>query len=136
MRLKEKGQAVVLFAVVMFLATLFLLGILDYAVTTARMQETIAAADLAAHAGAQEISVRPNGEIVATQGGAAVAAAYFNFQRPAYAQLLDVACGRFQGRPACQVTAQMYAPGYLLPERWITIHAIGYLAHGVTRSDQ
>ena len=53
----ERGQSILLFAILMPLMSLFLLGILDYMVTNARVMETVAAADLAAHAGAQEITV-------------------------------------------------------------------------------
>ena len=61
----ERGQSILLFAILMPLMSLFLLGILDYMVTNARVMETVAAADLAAHAGAQEITVLPNGTITA-----------------------------------------------------------------------
>ena len=70
MKLKrnERGQSILLFAILMPLMSLFLLGILDYMVTNARVMETVAAADLAAHAGAQEITVLPDGTITATTG--------------------------------------------------------------------
>lgn len=138
MKLKqsERGQSILLFAILMPLMSLFLLGILDYMVTNARVMETVAAADLAAHAGAQEITVLPDGTITATAGGNAIAATYFNAQRPGYAHLVSVSCGRNQGRPACFVQAQTRSAGYLLPARWVNVRAIGYLAHGVTRGDQ
>jgi len=132
----EKGQSVALFAILMPIMSLFLLGILDYMVTNARVMETVAAADLAAHAGAQEITVLPDGTITATTAGNGIAATYFNSQRPGSAQLTSVSCGRHQGRPACYVTAQVQSAGYLFPARWVTVRAIGYLAHGVTRDDQ
>jgi Flp pilus assembly protein TadG len=132
----EKGQSVLLFAILMPIMSLFLLGILDYMVTNARVMETVAAADLAAHAGAQEITVLPDGTITATTAGNVIAAAYFNSQRPGSARLNSVSCGRHQGRPACYVTAQVKSAGYLLPARWVRVQAIGYLAHGVTREDQ
>jgi len=135
-RRSERGQSVLLFAILMPLMSLFLLGILDYMVTNARVMETVAVADLAAHAGAQEITVLPDGTITATAGGNGIAAMYFNAQRPGYAQLVSVSCGRHQGRPACFVHAQTRSTGYLLPARWVSVRAIGYLAHGVTRGDQ
>jgi Flp pilus assembly protein TadG len=134
--MKERGQSILLFAILMPLMSLFLLGILDYMVTNARVMETIAAADLAAHAGAQEITVLPDGTITATTKGNTIAATYFNSQRPGYAHLVSVSCGRHQDRPACFVQAQTQSAGYLLPARWVTVRAIGYLAHGVTRGDQ
>ena len=138
MKLKrnERGQSVMLFAILMPIMSLFLLGILDYMVTNARVMETVAAADLAAHAGAQEIAVLPDGAITATTAGNEIAAIYFNSQRPESAQINSVSCGQHQGRPACFITAQVRSAGYLMPARWVTVRAIGYLAHGVTREDQ
>jgi Flp pilus assembly protein TadG len=132
----ERGQSILLFAILIPLMSLFLLGILDYMVTNARVMEAVAIADLAAHAGAQEITVLPNGTITATTAGNGIAATYFNAQRPGYVQLVSASCGRHQGRPACFVTAHVRSAGYLLPARWITVRAIGYLAHGVTHGDQ
>jgi hypothetical protein len=132
----ERGQSVLLFAVLMPLMSLFLLGILDYMVTGARTMETVGVADLAAHAGVQEITVLPDGTITATSGGNPIAALYFNTQRPPYTRLTSVSCGRHQGRPACLVVAQVRSAGYLIPARWVRVRAIGYLAHGVTREDQ
>ena len=83
----ERGQSVLLFAILLPIMSLFLLGILDYMVTNARVMETVAAADLAAHAGAQEITVLPDGTITATTAGNGIAANYFNSQRPGSAQL-------------------------------------------------
>ena len=132
----ERGQSVILFAVLLPIMALFLLGILDYMLTTARVMETVAAADLAAHAGAQEITVLPNGVITATTRGNSIAASYFNSQAPGYTHLSSVSCGRHQGRPACIVQAQVKSTGFLLPSGWINVNAIGYLAQGVTRGDQ
>ena len=132
----ERGQSILLFAILLPLMSLFLLGILDYMVTNARVMETVAAADLAAHAGAQEITVLPDGTITAPEAGTGIAVWYFNTQRPTYALLTSVSCGRHQGRPACLLEAQTRSAGILLPARWITVRAIGYLAHGVTRGDQ
>jgi hypothetical protein len=132
----ERGQSVMLFAILMPLMSLFLLGILDYMVTNARVMETVAAADLAAHAGAQEITVLPDGTITATRGGDEIASRYFHAQRLGTARLTYVSCGRHQGRPACLVTAEVRSAGILLPTRWVRVRAIGYLAHGVTRGDQ
>jgi hypothetical protein len=65
----ERGQSFMRFAILMPLLSLFLRGILDYMVTNARVMETVAAADLAAHAGAQEITFLPDGTLTATRGG-------------------------------------------------------------------
>jgi Flp pilus assembly protein TadG len=93
MAMKERGQSILLFAILMPLMSLFLLGILDYMVTNARVMETVAAADLAAHAGAQEITVLPDGTITATTAGNAIPATYFNAQRPGYAHLISGSVG-------------------------------------------
>jgi Flp pilus assembly protein TadG len=109
----ERGQSVLMFAILMPIMSLFLLGILDYMVTNARVMETVAAADLAAHAGAQEIIVLPDGTITATSAGNGIAAMYFNAQRPGSAQLISVSCGRHQGdRPVCNRACPL--AGYLL----------------------
>ena len=52
-RRTQQGQAIALFAVVVPVMVLFFLGVIDYMVTNARVMETVAAADLGAHAGAQ-----------------------------------------------------------------------------------
>lgn len=135
-RPSEKGQAIALFAIVLPLMSIFLLGILDYMVTNARLMEAVAVADLSAHAGAQEITVLPDGTIMSTPEGGSVAAAYFYSQAPSYIRMSAVSCGRYQGRPGCWVRAQVQSAGILFPKRWIMVNAIGYLAHGVTREDQ
>jgi hypothetical protein len=136
LRRQERGQAIVIFALLVPAMALFLVGILDYMVTNAKAMEVVAAADLAAHAGAQEILVNPDGTLANLTEGQAVAELYFRVQAPSEAQLLGTACGQTQGQPACQVWAQMPSAGYLIPQRQIQISAIGYLAPGVTRGDQ
>lgn len=136
MKRHERGQSVLFFAVLMPLMAVFLLGILDYTATNARVMEVVAVADLSAHAGAQEVRVLPDGRIQPTSEGRKIATLYFTAQRPAYAQLASVSCGLREGRPACAVTVRVRSTGYLLPARWITVRAVGYLANGVTRGDQ
>ncbi len=133
---REQGQAIVLFALLLPVIALFLVGILDYMVTNAQVMEVVAAADLAAHAGAQEIVVRPDGTLAGLAEGQAVAGLYFRAQAPASAQFMSASCGQTQGQPTCQVWAQIPSAGYLIPRRQIQISAIGYLAQGVTRGDQ
>lgn len=133
---RERGQAIVIFALLVPAVALFLVGILDYMATNAKAMEVVAAADLAAHAGAQEILVNPDGTLANLAEGQAVAELYFRVQAPSEAQLLGTACGQILGQPACQVWAQMPSAGYLIPQRQIQISAIGYLAPGVTRGDQ
>jgi len=133
----EKGQAVALFAVLIPVTVLFFLGVIDYMITNARVMETIAAADLAAHAGAQYIQLLPDGTIESLPAQAnTVAASFFHAQAPPEATLGSVSCGLIQERPACRVSAQVRSAGWLLPETWIGIQAVGYLAYGVTEGDQ
>ena len=133
----ERGQAVALFAVVIPVMVLFFLGVIDYMITNARVMETVAAADLAAHAGAQYIRLLPDGTIESLPSQAnTVAAAFFRAQAPPEAALGGVSCGLIQERPACRVSAQVRSDGWLLPETWIGVHAVGYLAYGVTKGDQ
>ena len=133
----ERGQAVVLFAILIPVTALFFLGVIDYMVTNVRVMQTVAAADLAAHAGAQQIRVRPDGqpEAVSVQASA-VAAAFFTAQAPAEAALGSVSCGQIADRPTCQVSAQVPSAGWLIPSQWITVRAQGYLVYGVTEGDQ
>jgi len=132
----ESGQAAALFAIVLALMAIFTVGLLEYMTTNAQVQDAVAIADLAAHAGAMEITVRPSGEIYSTGEGAAIAERYFRMQAPSHVHFGGTSCGLFQGRPGCRVTAMVQSTGYLLPRQWITVNAIGYLANGVTRGDQ
>lgn len=132
----EQGQAIALFALVMFVGVLMFLFVTSYNLATSRAMEAVAAADLAAHAGAQEVEVRPDGLIVGTSRGAEVAARYWSANGLQYARLGSVSCGRYQGRPACIVNAQVFVEGFIMPDRWIDIQSVGYLANGVTRGDQ
>ena len=132
----ERGQTIALYAIILPLMAVFLMGLLDYMTTSARMMDAVAIGDLSAHAGAQEIEVLPNGIIRATAEGDAVAGVYFRNQAPSYLQLNFVQCGRYQGRPGCLVQVGIETPGFLFPKRWIAVNTVGYLAHGVTREDQ
>ena len=133
---KEKGQSAAVFAVVVTALVLFVVGVMDYMITTSRTMETVAVADLSAHAGAQELVVLPNGVIENSPQGPGVAATYFSMQATSYMQLVKASCGRVQGKPACEVTVRVRSAGFLIPEHWITVRAVGYTAYGVTREDQ
>ncbi len=133
----EKGQSTAFYAIIMSVMAVFILGLLAYLITNSRMMDVIAVADLAAHAGAQEIIVQPDGSLEGLSQGSNVAQAYFEMQAPTYAHLVSVACGVFDERPGCQVQAQVQTPSYLFfPSRMATVNAIGYLAYGVTEGDQ
>lgn len=133
----ESGQSILLFAVLIPVTVLFVLGIMDYMVTNARVMATLAAADLAAHAGAQVVDVLPNGAIRPNDTAAeATAAAYFQLQAPPVSVLGAASCSLIDGRPGCRLTAAVRSAGYLIPQRWIGVEAVGYLAYGVTEDDQ
>jgi hypothetical protein len=133
-RVSERGQSIALFALMLPLMAVFILGLFDYMVTSARTMEAVAVADLSAHAGAQEIYLLPNGKILSDVPSAErVAADYFRMQTPSYVQLVSVVCGDTVDRPFCRVSARVNSAGYLFASRPITVHAVGYLAWGVTR---
>jgi hypothetical protein len=102
--------------------------------TNARAMEAVAVADLSAHAGAQEVRLLPNGKILSDVDAAEeVAYDYFRMQAPSYVQFVDVVCGDSVDRPFCRVTVRVNSPGFLFPSRPVTVHAVGYLAWGITR---
>ena len=133
-RVSERGQSIALFALMLPLMSVFILGLFDYMVTSVRTMEAVAVADLSAHAGAQEVRLLPNGKILSDVPAAErIAADYFRMQTPPYVQLVSVVCGDTVERPFCRVSARVNSAGYLFASRQITIHAVGYLAWGVTR---
>ncbi len=133
-RFSERGQSIALFALMLPLMAVFILGLFDYMVTSARTMEAVAVADLSAHAGAQEVYLLPNGKILSNVASAErIAADYFRMQTPSYVHLVSVVCGDTADRPFCRVSARVNSAGYLFAARPITVHAVGYLAWGVTR---
>lgn len=133
-RTSEKGQSIALFALMLPLMAVFILGLFDYMTTNVRAMEAVAVADLSAHAGAQEVRLLPNGKILSDVDAAEeVAYDYFRMQAPSYVQFVDVVCGDSVDRPFCRVTARVNSAGYLFASRRITVHAVGYLAWGITR---
>jgi hypothetical protein len=130
----ERGQSITLFALMLPLMAVFILGLFDYMITNARAMEAVAVSDLSAHAGAQEVRLLPNGKILSDVDAAEeVAYDYFRMQAPSYVQFVDVVCGDSVDRPFCRVTARINSAGYLFASRPVTVHAVGYLAWGVTR---
>jgi hypothetical protein len=132
----EAGQSAAVFAVVVMALVVFVLGVMDYMITSTRSMEAVAVADLSAHAGAQEVQVLPDGVIQGAPLGPTVAASYFSMQARSYMQFVNATCGTIRGRPACEVAVRVQSAGILLPQHWITIRALGYLAYGVTHGDQ
>lgn len=135
-RISERGQSTAFFALVLPLMSIFILGILDYMVTTARMMEAVAVTDLSAHAGAQEIKVQPDGMLIPSDEAVGVARSYFSDQAPRYIKLSSAWCGELSGRPACVLSASVESAGILLPRQHIKVTAVGYLVYGATRGDQ
>jgi len=133
---KEKGQSTTLFAVVLPAIVILLIVALDSIGTTNRLMEGLAVTDLAAHAGAQEIKVLPNGVIQPAASADQVAIAYFNRQAPRYVQLVSVWCGLVNKRPACIMISRVQDVGFLLGNQYITVRSVAYLVYGVTRGDQ
>jgi len=126
----------VFFALMLPLMAIFLLGVLDYMVTSARVMQGIAVADLAAHAGVQQIKVQPNGAIIPDQSASIRAIDYFQYDAPKYVSFGGVWCGVKNGLPACAVEAEVESAGILLPRRTIKVDALAYLVYGVTRGPQ
>jgi len=135
-KISERGQNIAWFAVVLPMMSFFILGILDYMVTTSRVMEAIAVADLSAHAGAQEVKVLPNGAVIIDDKASSVVEDYFSAQAPGYVQITKVACGMMSGRPACSVQASVRPARILISGDDITVNATGYLVYGATRGDQ
>lgn len=133
----ERGQSIALFAVLIPVTTIFVLLVMDWMVTNIRVMETIAATDLAAHAGAQHVLVLPDGSFeMETSAAQMTATSYFFAQAPNEAALGSVNCFLGPARPTCEVTASVVSAGYFLPQQTIYVHAVGYLAYGVTEEDQ
>lgn len=132
----EKGQAVMLYALLIPLTTLFVLGIMDYMITSIRVMEALAAADLAAHAGAQVVDVLPDGTIRSAPTASLAASAFFTRQAPPGSVLKTVDCRQRDGRPSCALTVSVQSAGFLFPKSWIRVNALGVLAYGATRADQ
>lgn len=121
------------------LMALMLLGAMEVAVDLLRVQETIAAADLAAHAGAQVAAVNPRGEILpAGDAGALRAIQVFLTHRPPHARPVGARCGPAGMRVACEVVAETETAGWFpfVGRRPIRVRAIGYLVPGATRGEQ
>jgi len=134
---RPAGQAIALFAIILPLAAFFSMVVLDYLVTTTRIMMAVAAADLAAHAGAQEVVTYPDGTLkIDAVNGPTIVAAYWELQQPAHTTAVDIQCGQEENRPMCSITVEVESGGYLLPKRTVTVRAVGYFAHGVTRDQQ
>lgn len=133
---RQRGQSLLLFAICLPAIVVLILVVADTAVTTSRLMDGLAVADFAAHAGAQEVRVLPNGRMEPSSRASEVVAWYFYQQAPPYVQLVSVWCGVRRDMPACEVTVRVQTAGFLLGGDSITVRTVGYLSYGVTRVDQ
>ncbi len=131
----ERGQALPFVAIFLTGAVLFFLALWDYGLGTVRVQETIAAADLAAHAGVQEVVVDRHGRPVPS-AATSTAAAYFQANRPAHARLTAVRCGLAGNTPYCRVVAMTTIGGKFFPRMPVRVQAVAYLPYGATQEGQ
>ena len=137
---KEAGQTLTFVALVVTVLVLFAVFLIDYAKATATAQEAVMAADLAVHAGVQQIMVEPDGDIVPAPNAPDVVKAYFEANKPPGASLTRVQCDTVSINgvdvPHCELTAFFMAGGHIGPARAITIEASAYLPYGATREGQ
>lgn len=139
MRRGQIGQILVWMALFLPLMVLLLLGALEAAADLLRMQETIAAADLAAHAGVQAAVVRPDGRVVpAGDAGAFRATQVFLAHRPSHARLVSARCYPDGARIACRVVAETRTVGWfpLIGQQSLRVSAVAYMVPGATRGEQ
>lgn len=137
---REQGQTLPFVAIFVTLITLFAVALLDYALGTSRIQEAIIAADLAAHAGVQQVIVEPDGALKPAPSAPSVATQYFRANKPEHTEITAVQCG-LEPRgtytvPYCRVTAITYIGGKYFPERAAQVSAVAYLPYGATREGQ
>jgi hypothetical protein len=135
----RRGQILVFFALLLPFLVLILLGALEAAADVLRVQETMAAADLAAHAGVQAAVVTVDGRPApAGDAGAHRALQVFLMQRPPHARLVEARCGHSGVRVACRVAAETETVGWFpfVGRRPIRVSAIAYLVSGATRGEQ
>ena len=129
-----RGQVLPLLAVALAGFILLVLAALDYGAVTLRVMHAVAAADMAAHAGAMRSRVLPDGRIVMMPDAEAVAARVFRENRTPYTRFLGAECGVIHGRmPWCEVKVEVQ--GALWTRRRI-VRARAVLTEGVTREGQ
>ena len=133
-RRTAKGQVLPLLAVALAGFILLVVAALDYGVITLRVMHAVAAADMAAHAGAMRNRVLPDGRIVMLPDAEAVAARVFRENRAPYTHFRGAECGVLNGRrPWCEVAVEV--EGAFWTRRRI-VKARAVLAGGVTREGQ
>lgn len=129
-----RGQIMPWLAVMLPIVVLLLLFAISYGTITLRAMRVMAAADLAAHAGAQAVRLWPNGRLRDGRQAEETAARFFRAQAPSYARLQGVQCGVMDAGPYCEVTAHVPGGFFLAPDRVVQARAV--LAYGTTREKQ
>ncbi len=133
-RWSTRGQVLPLLAVALAGFILLVIAALDYGAVTLRVMHAVAAADMAAHAGAMRNRVLPDGRIVMLPDAEARARQVFLENRIPYARFRRAECGVMNGRrPWCEVTVEV--EGAFWTRRRI-VKARAVLAEGVTREGQ
>ena len=131
--LRPRGQVFPLMALFLSALLILVMAALSYGVLTVRLMDALGAADLAAHAGAMQIHVLPDGRYESRRAER-VAREVFTRHHLPYAHLQGVTCGvDARERPWCEVVVEVEGALWA-PNR--TIHARSVLAAGVTREDQ
>ncbi len=134
----QQGQILTWWALLLPLAVLLLWAALFYAIGSVRVMATAAAADLAAHAAAQQVAWDVYGRSHPLGDAAAVGARVFERNAPEGAQLHRITCVSLAPSGVrCVVEASVRLPmatpfgGVEVP-----IRAVGFLATGATREHQ
>lgn len=131
---KRRGQVLMLVTPVLAVFTLLLALALSYAILTLRSMRVTAIADAAAHAGAMEIHVLPNGQVATAARAQRVAATFFANQAPSYAKLQWVKCGLAKEGPYCDVAAEVRVDFLVSTSAHVQVRSV--LAYGATRGGQ
>lgn len=131
---RQRGQVLAFVTPIIAVFTLLAALALSYGTLTLRAMRAMAVADTAAHAGAMEIHVLPNGKIVDTAAAERVAARAFAAQAPSYARLQSVQCGYSQQGPFCDLTVLVHSNFLFSAEHVVEVRSV--LAYGVTRGGQ
>ena len=131
----ERGQVMPMVALALAVLVLLAGFSLSYALLTQRAMRVAAVADVAAHAGAMEVHIEPDGQVTTTSRAEDVAQAYFLAQAPDYASLQAVQCGLTgDGEPYCDITATVKAT--FLRSATHIVHVRSVLSFGATRGRQ
>ncbi len=132
-RCTPKGQVLPFVAITLAALLILILATISYGVLTLRTMRALAAADLAAHAGAMEVRVLPNGQIVPNGRGPHMARNVFLQHQPPHTSLVGVSCGLHARRPFCEVTVRVEG-AFWAPDRVVKARAL--LVQGITQEGQ